>query len=159
MFLIGERLDEHGAARRIYLCTEDMEGMEGMEGTEAIEPSTVGPSSQTLSQTHSRDWRRVLIVEDGRDIGAIPLSAVVLVMNRYGRPLDDSAEAESDLGPSVQVRSGWYLQRLRFRARVDALGRDYLVWRVPDQPALAALATTVVAALCHLASALPGGDP
>lgn len=89
--------------------------------------------------------------EDGVVLGALPALAVRVTMLRYGRELEPGLEVT---GPELPVGPG-VLRRYRFRAAVDAIGRDYLVWSEPGRPPVATLATTVAAALRHLVAAAP----
>ena len=99
-----------------------------------------------VAQTWGRvDGDRFVLVEDGSE-QALPLVAVERVMARFGRALDPGIARD---GEAIAV-GGAALRRLRFHAAVDATGRDYLVWEAPGAEPLAAIATTVVAALRHL---------
>lgn len=91
----------------------------------------------------------LVLEEDDVDLGALPALAVRVTMLRYGRELEPGLELD---GPELPVGQGT-LRRYRYRAAVDAIGRDYLVWSEPGRPPLAALATTVAAALRHLLAA------
>jgi len=77
--------------------------------------------------------------------GHLPVAVVAAVMRRYGRPLDDGVTLS---GPLVEFGGGT-LHHVRYRAQVDADGRDYLVWDA-DGELLAALSNGVAAALRHL---------
>ena len=102
--------------------------------------------------THARTWAtsagddRIAIRDDDGTSGELSLHAIDRVMTRYGKPLDPSVTVEGDR----LVVGAHGLRRLRFHAKVDATGRDYLVWERPDGEPLAALATTVTAALRYL---------
>lgn len=78
--------------------------------------------------------------------GRLPGSAILTVMRRYGRPLDDGIEAD---GEPVDLGDGKQLRMLRFRAQVDADSRDYAVLEGDGEP-MAAMARTVAAALRFL---------
>ncbi|MEZ4367922.1 MAG: hypothetical protein R2939_16825 [Kofleriaceae bacterium] len=101
----------------------------------------------------ARDGAGVVIRDDAGVLGALPVVAVERVLARYGRELDPAADRPGgdalELGPAR-------LRRLRFHAVVDAEARDYLVWEAAGAPPLAALATTVAAALRHLCLAAGG---
>lgn len=84
----------------------------------------------------------------------IPERAVAVVMRRYGRELDPGIEPG---GEPLEIGDLGSLARLRFRAAVDAEGRDYLVWSEPGRPPIAALGRQVAAALRHLARTSPAG--
>ena len=101
-----------------------------------------------------RTWLRIepgsptvaLISDEGE--APLPARALAVAMRRYGRELDDAADAG---GERYRVGDLGTIERLRFRARVDAEGRDYLVWREADRPPLAALSIEIAAALRFLA--------
>src|SRR5688572_19461456 len=99
--------------------------------------------------THARTWAaavgedRISIRDDDGTSGELSLTAIDRVMGRYGKPLDPGITVDGE-----RLALGTHgLRRLRFHAIVDATGRDYLVWERPDGEPLAALATTVTAAL------------
>jgi hypothetical protein len=111
--------------------------------------------------THARTFAapagadRIVIRDDDGTSGELSLHAIDRVMVRYGRPLDPGIALDGErlvLGPHA-------LRRLRFHAIVDATGRDYLVWERPDGEPLAALATTVTAALRYLVLRLAAERP
>lgn len=95
----------------------------------------IGPASGAVALT------------DGGQTSPLPARALVIAMRRYGRELDPGVDAGGERHPVA----GGTIERLRFRAGVDADGRDYLVWREPDRPPLAALSTQIAAALRFLA--------
>ncbi len=111
-----------------------------------------------LVDERSRDDRleRVeLLIEEGlvamyvdhTCIGALPIDAVVEVMRRYGKPLErDVIIPTGGLELSTTTR----LTMLRFLARYDVIGRDWLVLVTPEEN-IGELAVTVVRALEHLA--------
>jgi hypothetical protein len=91
------------------------------------------------------DGDRLLLRDGDRPVAALPPAAVVAVMQRYGRPLEPGLEPEPaalELGAGI---------RLRFRARVDADSRDYLVLEQAGGDPLAAMAGSVAEALRFLA--------
>jgi hypothetical protein len=90
---------------------------------------------------------RLRLRDDDGPCGELPIAAVEVVMRRYGRPLDPEVVVE---GPWLDLGGGRRLRRLRYHAAVDATGRDYLVWEAEGAEPLAAMATTVAAALRHL---------
>ena len=98
------------------------------------------------------DSGRITVTSDDGIRGALSTAAIAKVMERYGRPLDLAvaplpSPAEAPRLPLGDVGS---LLMLRFKARVDADSRDYLVWeREPGEP-LAALSNGVAAALRYL---------
>src|SRR5262245_1273139 len=95
------------------------------------------------------------ITDDDGMSGELALSIVDHVMRRYGRPLDDGIALEGD----SLVCGTCHLRRLRFRAAVDAEGRDYLVWDCPGSEPVACVATMVAAALRFLLSRSSRGAP
>jgi hypothetical protein len=100
------------------------------------------------------DGAALIVEDDDAELGRISELALRTVMQRYGRPLDPEVVVD---GPVLAVGSD-QLRHLRYRAAVDAIARDYLVWESHGQPAIAALAVSVAAALRHLAmSAAPRG--
>ena len=103
-----------------------------------------GTHARTFASPAGTD--RIAIRDDDGTSGELSLHAIDRVMVRYGKPLDPAITLDGDrlaLGDHA-------LRRLRFHAIVDATGRDYLVWERPDGEPLAALATTVTAALRYL---------
>jgi hypothetical protein len=95
---------------------------------------------------HAAGADRVRIVADDGTHGELSVGAIDKVMRRYGRPLEAGLSAD---GESVAL-GDHRLARLRFKAVVDADARDYLVWHPPGDEPLAALATTIAAALRYL---------
>ncbi len=95
------------------------------------------------------DWQggRVTIVSDDGIHGALSVGAIAKVMERYGKPLDATVSLE---GPRLTLDDGAALRMLRFRAQVDVIARDYLVWERPGEEPLAALSNGVAAALRYL---------
>ena len=89
---------------------------------------------------------RIRVQGDDGVHGELSLGALDKVMHRYGRPLDASIELAGDALAIGDVR----IVRLRHHAIVDAEARDWLVWNAPGEEPLAALATTIAAALRYL---------
>jgi hypothetical protein len=82
----------------------------------------------------------------------LPDAAIERVMRRYARPVEAELEAEiAGLEPGIELGDGSSLCSFRFRPRYDVIAKDYVVWRVPGEPSLAELSTSVAAALTHLA--------
>jgi hypothetical protein len=111
----------------------------------------------TADGRHVRTWAasdgdRMRITDDDAAGGALSLVAVDRVMRRYGRPLEHGIALE---GESL-ICGHYRLRRLRYRAVVDAEGRDYLVWERPDGEPLACLAAMATAALRYLTLRLDG---
>ena len=105
----------------------------------------------SIEHVHLRraDEHLELVVE-GHAVGAVPLAALVAVMERYGRPLADAITVD---GPSYDLGDACSLHVLRHRAIFDVLPKDYVVLRRPGHEPLAELATAVTGALSHLARA------
>lgn len=80
-------------------------------------------------------------------IGALPIDAVIQVMRRYGRPLESDVVIPDG---GLQLSPNTRLTMMRFLARYDVIGRDWLVLVTPDEN-VGELAVTVVPALEHLA--------
>jgi hypothetical protein len=94
-----------------------------------------------------RQGDRVVLRDGDSPVGALAPAAVVAVMQRYGRPLEDGLEPDE---PGLELAAGIRLRRLRFRAQVDADTRDWLVLDSDGAEPLAALAGSVAAALRFL---------
>ncbi|HEY0192610.1 MAG TPA: hypothetical protein VGC42_15935 [Kofleriaceae bacterium] len=102
--------------------------------------------------THARTWAlgggdHVELRDDDGASGRLSAVAVDRVMVRYGRPLEADVGALD--GEAIDV-GPYRLRRMRYHARVDAEGRDYLVWERPDGEPLACVAAMVTAALRYL---------
>ena len=93
------------------------------------------------------DGDRVTITCDDGISGALSTGAIGKVMERYGRPLESSVALE---GPRLELGAGAALRMLRYRAQVDAIARDYLVWERDGGEPLAALSDGVASALRYL---------
>jgi hypothetical protein len=93
---------------------------------------------------------RVTITSDDGIHGKLSLAAITKVMERYGKPLDPVIAPVDPATPALALADGSALRMLRFRARVDADYRDYLVWEREGQETLAALSNGVAAALRYL---------
>jgi hypothetical protein len=107
---------------------------------------------------HARTWAsldagRLHVADDDGTSGPLSIAALDRVMARYGLPLDGSVALDGD---SLDLGDGRRLRRLRYRAPVDAIGRDYLVWERPGQAPLAVIATHATAALRYLVLRLDG---
>jgi hypothetical protein len=89
---------------------------------------------------------RIKIQDDDGTHGELSLTAVDRVMTRYGRPLENGVALEGEFLTIGEYR----LRRLRYHARVDTEGRDYLVWERPGGEPLAVVATMATAALRYL---------
>jgi hypothetical protein len=94
------------------------------------------------------DGHALALTENGATL-PLPARALVVAMRRYGRELDPGIVAD---GERHEVARTGTIERFRFRAQVDADGRDYLIWREPNRPPLAALSTQIAAALRFIAA-------
>jgi hypothetical protein len=74
--------------------------------------------------------------------------ALEAVMKRYGKALADDIVVS---GPTLELEGGRRISLLRHRARYDVVAKDFLVYEAPDRAPVAELATSVSAALAHLA--------
>ncbi len=128
MLLIDERIDDRGAVVETRVALAE-----------------VGPA-------------RLQVRDGGELVGELSCAALETVMRRYGRPLDAAASRDGELCGALELGAGRVLRHLRFRAWVDASSRDYLVWRAPGEPDLAAISSTAAAALRHLAKHFRNAD-
>jgi hypothetical protein len=87
---------------------------------------------------------------------ALPPGSVSAVLGRYARPLDESLIDLPEAG-GLSLPQGGRLLRLRFRPRYDVIAKDYLVFVSEGHEPVAELATTLSAALLHLARAAERG--
>jgi hypothetical protein len=81
----------------------------------------------------------VAIVEDG---------VFETVMHRYGKELADDIVVS---GPTLELEGGRRVCLFRHRARYDVIAKDFIVFEAPNRAPVAELATSVAAALAHLA--------
>lgn len=86
----------------------------------------------------------------GDEVLPLPDGALEAVMRRYGKPLEAKAE-EMMVDERLDLGDGSSLVRFRFMRRYDVIARDYLVLYRPDGEALCEMATSITAALDHLA--------
>jgi hypothetical protein len=100
------------------------------------------------------EGRLAIRVGDGAP-AYLPVEALDRVMARYGKPLADGIMLE---GPSLEIACAGTLHRIRHRARYDVIARDFLVWTRPGEDPLVELATSISAALLHLAKAGEGSE-
>jgi hypothetical protein len=73
-------------------------------------------------------------------------------MKRYGKALADDIVVS---GPTLELEGGRRVSLLRHRARYDVIAKDFLVYEAPNREPVAELATSVSAALAHLARLPP----
>lgn len=114
----------------------------------------IRPDSTVARVTLRVTGGHVIVDEDDAPLGALSIDAVLVVLRRYGRPLDDEVARELADAPRLALDAGRAIARLRWRAAVDAGPRDYLVLIEPDREPLAALGPGVAAALRYLAARL-----
>jgi hypothetical protein len=95
---------------------------------------------------------------DGHAHQALPLpdGALDAVMSRFGKPLEG---ALPPIEEALDLGDGRQLVRFRFLRRFDVIARDYLALVTPDADPVCELATSVTAALHHLARAASRGQP
>jgi hypothetical protein len=106
----------------------------------------------TLSEVFlvERDAELVLVDDEGDH--PLPSRALDAVMKRYGHEL---AGPLPDDGARVVLASGAVLICFRFKGAFDVIARDYIAYAAPGEEPLCELATSVTAALSHLARARP----
>jgi hypothetical protein len=86
----------------------------------------------------------------GTEVLPLPQGALEAVMARYGKPLD-APEGEMMIDERLELGEGGALVRFRFMRRYDVIARDYLVLYRADGEPLCEMATSITAALDHLA--------
>jgi hypothetical protein len=86
----------------------------------------------------------------GAEVLPLPDGALEAVLKRYGKPLD-APESEMMIDERLELGAGSALVRFRFMRRYDVIARDYLVLYRPDAEPLCEMATSITAALDHLA--------
>jgi hypothetical protein len=107
----------------------------------------IRPDGVTARTYVDVDEGRLQVIGDDGVHGRLSATAVERVMKRYGRPLEEGIQAD---GEALVLVPGVTLRILRFRAQVDAAPRDWLVWHQEGHEPLAALATSISAALRFL---------
>lgn len=95
-----------------------------------------------------REGATVLV--EGADVRPLPPGALAAVMRRYGKPLEEPVARRED---SIALGDGATLARFRHLATYDVIAKDWLLYEAPNAEPLAELATSVTAALSHLARA------
>jgi hypothetical protein len=91
-----------------------------------------------------------LALRIGDELLPLPDGALDAVMRRYGKPLD-AREEDMMVDERLDLGDGRSLVRFRFMRRYDVIARDYLVLYEPDAEPLCEMATSIAAALDHLA--------
>lgn len=99
------------------------------------------------------DGGQLALASEGT-VAPLPPGALEAVMARFGAPFDPSESLVRV--DALDLGGGRVLRHVRHLARYDVIARDYLLYERPDGEALGALATTVTAALSHLARAAAG---
>lgn len=94
----------------------------------------------------------------GTELLPLPDGALEAVMKRYGKPLD-APESEMMVDERLELDAGCALVRFRFMRRYDVIARDYLVLYRRDEEPLCEMATSITAALDHLARRFAGLTP
>ena len=110
---------------------------------------TESPAGERVRTRLSFDGGR-LAVAVGEKVMALPDGALEAVMKRFGKPLA-ADEREMMIDERLELGEGRSLVRFRFLARYDVIARDFLVLYTPGAEPLCELATSVAAALDHLA--------
>lgn len=116
----------------------------------------IRPDSAVAHTWLRADDGRVAIDADDGPLGVLSEDALLVVLRRYGRPLDDALALDLAAAPRLDLAGGRAILRLHWRAAVDAAARDWLVLVEPDRDPVAALAPGVAAALRYLAARLTG---
>jgi len=86
----------------------------------------------------------------GEELLPLPDGALEAVMKRYGKPLDAQA-GDMMVDERLELGDGRALVRFRFMRRYDVIARDYLVLYEAEGDPLCEMATSIAAALDHLA--------
>ena len=110
---------------------------------------TESPAGERVRTRLSYEEGR-LAVAVGEKVMALPDGSLDAVMKRFGKPLAVE-EREMMVDERLDLGDGRSLVRFRFLARYDVIARDFLVLYAPDAEPLCELATSVTAALDHLA--------
>ncbi len=91
-----------------------------------------------------------LVLSVGGEAMPLPQGALEAVMKRYGKALEAPA-SDMMIDERLELGDGRALVRFRFMRRYDVIARDYLVLYEGDLEPLCELATSITAALDHLA--------
>jgi len=86
----------------------------------------------------------------GEELLPLPDGALEAVMKRYGKPLD-AQDGDMMVDERLELGDGRALVRFRFMRRYDVIARDYLVLYEAEGDPLCEMATSIAAALDHLA--------
>lgn len=95
----------------------------------------------------------LVLKEPGADV-VLPLSLLVGIFDKFGRPLDDAAltDGRATLGETLTLGPDCHLVTLRYLDRFDVIATDYLVLKRNTSDALVVHTNTVAAALMHVAA-------
>ena len=96
-----------------------------------------------------------LALSVGGELLPLPDGALEAVMARYGKPLD-ARDEDMMVDERLELGDGRALVRFRFMRRYDVIARDYLVLYEPGGEPLCEMATSIAAALDHLARRFAG---
>jgi len=117
---------------------------------------------QETTDAEGAPVRTRLALDEGMlslDVGGVrlplPDGALDAVMKRYGKALD-APESEMMVDERLELGDGRALVRFRFMRRYDVIARDYLVLYRLDEEPLCEMATSITAALDHLARRFAG---
>lgn len=118
----------------------------------------------TLVPTHLSCNEGELAIASGGEVLPIPSGALEAIMKRFGKPVDPEAAVSLQPGAPrardlaveerLAIGEGRELVRFRFLHRYDVVARDYLALLVAGEEPVCEMATTVTAALDHLARRL-----
>ena len=111
---------------------------------------TTDPEGELIRTRLANDEGRLALVVDDDDVLPLPEGAVEAVMKRYGKPMADPVDPKT-VAERLELAEGRALVRFRFMARYDVIARDYLALYAPGAEPVCELATSVTAALDHLA--------
>ncbi|HVV83073.1 MAG TPA: hypothetical protein VHE35_08325 [Kofleriaceae bacterium] len=140
-------IDEHIRAdsRRVRTWLRPVDAGAGAAGAGAAAAAAPGAESKIAVEVGLDDERPELLA-------ALSGGAVAHVLRHYGKPLDDDVLAQLADAERIPLGGGLELARLRWRAAVDASGRDWLVLVTPGAEPVAALAPGVAGALRYIAA-------
>ena len=110
-----------------------------------------------LVRTELRSIEGELCLVVGDEMWPLPEGAVGAVMRRFGKEL--AAGFAGEIEETLDLGEGRSLDRFRFLSRYDVIARDYVAYRVPHAAPLCEMATSVTAALHHLARRFGESSP
>jgi hypothetical protein len=103
-----------------------------------------------LVQTRLAHGDDGLALRVGDELLPLPDGALEAVMKRYGKPLE-ARDEDMMVDERLELGEDRALVRFRYMRRYDVIARDYLVLYEPGEEALCEMATSIAAALDHLA--------